>query len=105
MVRTPACHAGGRGFEPRRPRQSKALISRHFGGFRGFSGLLRKSETRKVTRKVANLARENLCGPVTKSTKCFLFGRECSTEKTCHKALSESEREHEREARRDCIAR
>jgi len=82
-VRTPACHAGGRGFEPRRSRQSKALTSRRFGSFRVLSGFAQKVVTRKQTRKVAILGCENLRRNRRESARCFTFRSECSTEKKC----------------------
>jgi hypothetical protein len=47
------------------------LISRHFGGFRVFSGFAQKVVTRKLTRKVAILGRENLRGNRRESARCF----------------------------------
>ncbi len=60
-------------------------MRRDIAAFCVSAGRFRKLETRKVTRKVANFASEILLRPATKSMKCFRFGLECSTEKTCHK--------------------
>jgi hypothetical protein len=46
LVRTPACHAGGRGFESRRPRQNFMIHQPPFGGFL----FLRRRQARKRPR-------------------------------------------------------
>src|SRR5207245_10878096 len=59
LVRTPACQAGGRGFEPRRPRHSVPLLPGSFPALRG-------SEPRKSRRRP--VARVFLLGPLPRST-------------------------------------
>jgi len=49
-------------------------MRRDFAAFRVFRGSLKKLETRKLTRKVANLAIEILRGPATKLCKVSDFG-------------------------------
>jgi hypothetical protein len=46
-----------------------------------FQRVAQKLETRKVTRKVAIFASENLRKPAIKTLQCFRLWRECSTEK------------------------
>jgi hypothetical protein len=95
------------------PAPLRPLFRRRSGGFRVFRGFAQKVVTRKVTRKVAILGRENLHGNRRESGRCFTNRSECSTEK-CVKATAEIEprsaaeqrpawREEERAATRaDC---
>jgi hypothetical protein len=57
-------------------------MRRDFAAFRVFRGSLKKLETRKVTRKVANLGREDVRGNGRQPRDVSRFWRECSTEKS-----------------------